>query len=317
MDDARLGRYDTEVPKRPLPPLQELIALAIALVLQDAVQREGFRERVVVDLHGMVDDEIRRLQGVDVRRIASHGNHRLAHRGKIDHRRNPREVLHQDPGWPVRDFSGRNGRGIPVQDRLYVPCRNAAPILVSQEVFQQDLDRVRQPRDDRPGQGGQAVIVVPPLVEFQCGLGFERIHDSPGRSFRRRVPILAVQGCLYLPTVDRLPAAHPPRVGRIATAGANRSTAEDAFQVILQATRTEMRRANRSDRFALPAVGMLHLLVARTRGKARRVGSAYARTIQSRRRPPGTEAEARRSSEAGTAQARHGDAGGAVDRFAA
>ena len=50
---------------------------------------------VLVDLHGVVDDEIDRLQRVDALRIAAERLDRVAHRGEIDDGGHAGEVLQQ------------------------------------------------------------------------------------------------------------------------------------------------------------------------------------------------------------------------------
>ena len=50
MDDARPGRHDPQVAERGLGPAQELVALAVALVLALDVEGEGGRRPELVDL---------------------------------------------------------------------------------------------------------------------------------------------------------------------------------------------------------------------------------------------------------------------------
>ena len=71
VDDAGVGRHDAEVVEGRLAPTQERVALAVALELELGVAREGEARRELVDLHGVVDDELGREEGVDPGGIAA------------------------------------------------------------------------------------------------------------------------------------------------------------------------------------------------------------------------------------------------------
>ena len=71
MHDSGGRRDDAEVLKRLLSPFQEFIALAIALEFLLHVVEEGGGGAVIVDLHGVVDDQIDRNQRIDFLRIAA------------------------------------------------------------------------------------------------------------------------------------------------------------------------------------------------------------------------------------------------------
>ena len=103
--DAGPRRHHAEVVEGALPPLQELVALDVALVLAVDVQLEGARGAELVDHHRMVDDEVDRVQGVDLLRVAAQRLDPVAHRREVDHRRDAGEVLHQDPRRPVGDLA--------------------------------------------------------------------------------------------------------------------------------------------------------------------------------------------------------------------
>ena len=84
VDDAGAGRDDLEVVEGALAPAQELVALAVALVLDldVALERLGRAEDVGDD--GVVDDHLGRRQRVDLGRVAAEVGHRLAHGGEVD-----------------------------------------------------------------------------------------------------------------------------------------------------------------------------------------------------------------------------------------
>ena len=77
--DARLGRHDAEVLEGALAPLEELVALTVALELELGVLGLRLGAGVVVDLHGVVDHELRRLERVDLRRVPAERDHGIAH----------------------------------------------------------------------------------------------------------------------------------------------------------------------------------------------------------------------------------------------
>ena len=79
MDDPGSGRHDPQVPERGLRPAQQLVALAVALVLALDVERERAGCAEPVDLDRVVDDEVGRHERVDVRRIAAEVGHGVAH----------------------------------------------------------------------------------------------------------------------------------------------------------------------------------------------------------------------------------------------
>ena len=71
VDDAGVGRNDAEVVERLLAPAQERVALPVAAELERGVQVGGVALDVVIDLHRVIDDELDRLQRVDLARIAA------------------------------------------------------------------------------------------------------------------------------------------------------------------------------------------------------------------------------------------------------
>ena len=78
------GRDDLEVVERALAPAQELVALAVALVLDLDVALEGLGRAEDVGDHGVVDDQLGRRERVDLGRVAAEVGHRLAHGGEVD-----------------------------------------------------------------------------------------------------------------------------------------------------------------------------------------------------------------------------------------
>ena len=72
--------------------------------------------------------------------------HRVAHGGKVDHRRNAGEVLHQHTGGAILDLAVDAAVLLPVGHRLHVRAGDGGPVLEAEEVFQKHLHRERQAR---------------------------------------------------------------------------------------------------------------------------------------------------------------------------
>ena len=122
VDDADAGRDDAEGLERLLAPLEELVALAVALELHVEVELHRVGPAVVVDLDGVIDDEIDGNKRLDDAGLAAETGHGAAHRGEIDQEGNPGEVLKDDAGNDERNLLGRG--------RLRIPCGEGANILL-------------------------------------------------------------------------------------------------------------------------------------------------------------------------------------------
>ena len=123
VDDARVRRHDAEVVERLLSPAQKLVALLVALELEQPVQPQGVVGAVLVDLHRVVDDELDGLKRVDLLGVSAEPRHRVAHRGEVDHGGHAREVLEQHPARHERDLARRVRLRVPLGDGLDVALR--------------------------------------------------------------------------------------------------------------------------------------------------------------------------------------------------
>ena len=142
--DPGLGRHDLEVVEGGLAPLQELVALAVALVLQRPVELERLAAAEEVGDDGVVDDQLGRRQRVDLLGIATEVGHRLAHGGQVDDARHPGEVLHEHAGRRVLDLGVGLALGLPLRHRADGVGRGVLAVLGAQEVLQEHLQAVRQ-----------------------------------------------------------------------------------------------------------------------------------------------------------------------------
>ena len=138
--DAGSGRHHAEVVEGALAPFQEIVALAVALILVLHVVGEGLRGAELVDDHRMVDDEIDGHERVDLLGIATEALHTVTHGGEVDDGGHAGEVLHEDARWAKADLrAGLALIGEPGRDRLDVGLGDRAAVLVAQEVLQKHL----------------------------------------------------------------------------------------------------------------------------------------------------------------------------------
>ena len=162
--DAGARRHHLEVGQRFLAPAQEAVAGLVALELDCDVLFQRIFAAEHVDLHRVVDHQLGRRQRVDQGRVATQRLHRVTHRRQVDHARHAGEVLQQHARRHERDFGIRLLLRIPVGDGLDFLRRHLDAVLVTQQVFQQDLHRERQPLQvealAQPGQAGKGVLLA-------------------------------------------------------------------------------------------------------------------------------------------------------------
>ena len=171
VDDAGPGRHDAQVTERRLGPAQELVALAVALVLALDVEGERPRRPEPVDLDGVIDDEIGRDERIDPGRVATEVGHRVAHDGEVDDRRHAGEVLEEDSRGHERHFGLRRDAGLPSRQRLDFLGPNDPAARVTQDVLEENLQcHGRGPEVDSIGQDVESVVVGQPGAEAGPGV---------------------------------------------------------------------------------------------------------------------------------------------------
>jgi len=154
---------------------------------------------VLVHLHRMVDDQFRGLQRVDLAGLAPQLDDRVAHGRQVDDAGDAGEVLHEDARGPERYLLVRDLVAPPGGQRDDVVAGYGEAVLVSEQVFEQDADRVGEPADVAdagPLQRFQAEDIVGAVPDLQLGTsakGIELCHFGPlsGLSTRGSGPCLA------------------------------------------------------------------------------------------------------------------------------
>jgi hypothetical protein len=92
----------------------------------------------------VVDDQLGRRQRVDLCGVTAQFDHRLAHRGEVDDARHTGEVLHDDAGGRELDLRVGLGARVPAGQRPDVVGRDVGAVFGTQQVLEQDLQRVRK-----------------------------------------------------------------------------------------------------------------------------------------------------------------------------
>src|SRR6185437_13674073 len=154
--------------QRFLAPAQEAVTRLVAPEFDLDVLFQRVFTAKYVNLYRMVDDQLGRRQRVDQLRVAAQRLHRITHRGQIDHARHAGEILEQHACRHEGDFGIRFLLRIPVGDRLDFLRGDVDTVFVAQQVFQQDLHRVRQPLQvEALAQFGQAGEGVLPAIDLE------------------------------------------------------------------------------------------------------------------------------------------------------
>ena len=133
----------------------------------------------------MIDDQIHRSERVDLLRVPVQRLHGIAHRGQVHNRGNSSEILHQHARRAVGNLAVRGALLEPACDREDVVLGDGAAILMAQQIFQKDFQRVRKPRNacQTPPLGRlEAEISVGLATDGECAAALETVEASQGPS---------------------------------------------------------------------------------------------------------------------------------------
>ena len=93
----------------------------------------------------MIDLKFGREQRIDAIRIATKFGDSIAHRRQIDDRRYAGKILQHDSRREERDLALGLSGWVPTRQCLHVSSTHDLCIFVTQQVLEQDLERIRQP----------------------------------------------------------------------------------------------------------------------------------------------------------------------------
>ncbi len=183
VDDAGVRRHDLEIAERRLAPAQKGVALAIARELDLVVRRERPGGAVLVDLYGMVYDQLCGGERIHALGVAAKAHDGIAHRSEIDDAGDASEILEDDARGRERDFVGRRRRRIPVQERFDVGPGDVHAILEPQQVLQENLQGIGQALHLLARQRRQAPDFVGAVAHLQRRTRLEAVrHEASGKT---------------------------------------------------------------------------------------------------------------------------------------
>ncbi len=184
MEYSGSGRDHAQVAEGLLAPAQEPVAFHVALELPAHVDLHRIRAPGRIDLDRVIDHQVDRDERVDPRRVAAQTLDRVAHRRQIHHARHAGEILQEQPARFKRKLFAFGGLGLPEGELRHVLLGDFEPVAVAQEVFEQDPDRERHPREIgrevRLLQCGQPVDRLRTAAEVDCSARAERILQFRG-----------------------------------------------------------------------------------------------------------------------------------------
>ena len=135
---------DLEVIKCRLAPAEELVPLAVALVLDLHVALQGAGVTEGIDLDRVVNDHFRRRQRVHALGVAAEVGYGLAHGCQVHNAGDTGEVLHDHPGGGELDFGAGLCFCIPLRQGTYVVGSDVRTVFGAEQVLQQDLEAERK-----------------------------------------------------------------------------------------------------------------------------------------------------------------------------
>ncbi len=178
MNDARSGRHDPQIAKRPLRPPEKAVPFAVALVIALHVEAQRVGDAEHVDLHRVVDNEIDEDVGVDASGVAAHARHLGPQGRQVGDDGDARKILQQHPRRQVGQLDLRILGWPPAGERLDIGSGDDLAIAAPEHVLEQHFDREREPRhirDARLRQTAEPVVGDGAAISFEPGQRSERI----------------------------------------------------------------------------------------------------------------------------------------------
>ena len=145
VNNADARRHNAEGLESLLPPLEELVALAVALELHVQIQPQSIGTAEKVHLHGMVDHQVDRHERLDHGRVLACRGHRIAHGRQVDEKRHPCEVLQHNAGNDEGNFLRSRLFRVPRGKGADIFGSHLASVAIAQHRLEHNADAHRQP----------------------------------------------------------------------------------------------------------------------------------------------------------------------------
>src|SRR5690606_19150828 len=138
--DAGGRRNDAEIVECLLPPLQELVPFAVALEFEFGIVEKRQHAAKLIDLHGVVDNQVDRYERVDLLRVTAHARHGIAQRGQVDDAGHAGEVLQNDACGLERNLDFAGAVSAPACDGFDRLLGDLEPIGLAKSRLEQDTN---------------------------------------------------------------------------------------------------------------------------------------------------------------------------------
>ena len=144
MADARSRRHDAHILEGFLRPLQEIVALLVALEFKlHVVHKSSGTARFISD-DRVIDDQIAGNLRIDILRIAAQFSACFTHNGKIDEDRHTREVLEEHARRTEFDLFARNAFRSCFNETLREDLRLFVATSITKDILQKYGERIRK-----------------------------------------------------------------------------------------------------------------------------------------------------------------------------
>ncbi len=163
MDDADTGGNDLKSVECLLAPFEKLVAFAVTLELNEEVEVKGFLGAGVIDLDGVIHNEIDRDQWFDELGVLAEFTDGIAHGGEVDKEGDAGEILEDDACDGEGDFLGCGSFCVPGGQGANVVLSDGEVVAFAQNGFENDADgdgeagKVLAESVGEFGQGGEGV----------------------------------------------------------------------------------------------------------------------------------------------------------------
>ena len=177
--NARSGRNDAHILKRRLGPLQEAIALAVALEFHVHVLLKSIGAASSIGDHRMINHQIERNLRINARGVGTQIACGFTHHGQVNEHRHTGEILQQYASRHVFNFAALNALHAGINNALRIKLARVGIVNIAQHVFKQNAQRMRQrlgPFNMR--RVAYLEIVVPHMQGLRLNAHWQHTHSS-------------------------------------------------------------------------------------------------------------------------------------------